>query len=43
MVQSGIGSVKNREKLALIFGYVLGNLGRLITIKNEVKEIKIGT
>jgi hypothetical protein len=32
-VQSGFGTGgKNREKLALFVGYVLGNLGSLITI-----------
>lgn len=43
-VQSGFGTrgaLKNGEKLALLFGYVLGNLSSFISIKNEYKEIQI--
>jgi len=40
LLQSGI-SVKNREKLALAIGYLLGNIGSVITIKNEFKEQRI--
>lgn len=39
-LQSGLG-LKNREKLAVVVGYVLGNIGSIITLKNEYKEQKI--
>lgn len=43
-LQSGLGSrtgVKNKENLALVIGYVIGNLGGQISIKNEYKELTI--
>ena len=40
---SGLGFPKNRAKLALVIGYLLGNMGNLITIKNEIKERKMNT
>jgi hypothetical protein len=40
---SGFGFPKNREKLALVIGFLLGNMGNLINIKNEIKEQKMNT
>jgi hypothetical protein len=41
-LHSGTGA-KNREKLTMAIGYVLGNMGSLIAIKNEYKEQKINS
>ena len=40
-VQSGLGGVQNREKIALVVGYLLGNQSSLITLKNEFKEQRL--
>jgi hypothetical protein len=41
-LQAGIWSGgKGREQLALVIGYLLGNIGSIITIKNEYHELKI--